>query len=98
MSLILAGFATIYIVVIVVLAVIMLVAGMAILWMRRQHRLKEQKLWRIEESELHFDDPVVVLGQGACGLVTKATFRGTKVAVKQTMLAGFKQGAEQRSG
>ena len=70
-----------------------ILAIIAIIWLiRRQHRLKEERMWRINFADLKWDDPVVVLGQGSCGTVTKATYRGTTVAIKATRYG--KNGAE----
>eukprot|EP00960_Hanusia_phi_P042766 755698-Hanusia_phi.AAC.3 len=38
--------------------------------------------WKIRESELEFESPVKVLGQGTFGEVLRAEYRGTTVAVK----------------
>jgi len=42
-------------------------------------------LWLIDETELEFADPPQVLGRGTYGLVEKAMYRGTAVAVKRVM-------------
>lgn len=44
------------------IAAIFVVVIAIIWWIRRQNRLKEEKLWRIKFEDLKWDDPVVVLG------------------------------------
>jgi serine/threonine protein kinase len=48
-------------------------------------RKQDDSIWRIELSDLNFDDPPVVLGRGTFGLVLLAEYRGTKVAVKRVI-------------
>jgi hypothetical protein len=47
---------------------------------------KERKLWLIKQSDLQWPDPPEVLGAGSGGMVYRADFRGTPVAVKRFFL------------
>lgn len=42
-------------------------------------------VWHVNADELHFDDPPVVIGEGAFGVVLLAQYRGTKVAIKKAL-------------
>ena len=46
---------------------------------------KRDSVWKVRRSELEFDDPVEVLGRGTFGMVLKAEYRGTTVAVKRVI-------------
>mmetsp|Transcript_43011 Transcript_43011/g.82056 ORF Transcript_43011/g.82056 Transcript_43011/m.82056 type:complete len:1338 (+) Transcript_43011:58-4071(+) len=50
-------------------------------------RRQAESAWRIDGSELTFADPPEVLGQGSCGQVVKAEYRGTVVAVKRPFVS-----------
>lgn len=49
---------------------------------KRQHA---DLIWKINKDELKFDDPPEIAGRGTFGLVVKAEYRGTVVAVKQVI-------------
>ena len=49
---------------------------------KRQHA---DLIWKINKDELKFDDPPEIAGRGTFGLVVKAEYRGTTVAVKQVI-------------
>lgn len=49
-------------------------------------------------DELHFDDPVEVIGQGSFGVVWLAEYRGTKVAIKRAVKTRNKSKHSRRSG
>ncbi|EGD72124.1 TKL/DICTY4 protein kinase [Salpingoeca rosetta] len=49
----------------------------------RYQQNKVDLLWHIAPHELKFEDPVEVLGIGSYGVVVKAEYRGTAVAVKR---------------
>ena len=42
-------------------------------------------IWEIDKEELKFDDPPEIAGRGTFGLVVKAEYRGTIVAVKRVI-------------
>jgi serine/threonine protein kinase len=50
-------------------------------------------MWQVNVDELHFDDPVEVIGQGSFGVVLLAEYRGTKVAIKRALRSGDKKGS-----
>jgi len=50
------------------------------------HKRKQaDSVWAVKTSELHFDDPPVIIGRGTFGLVLLAEYRGTQVAVKRVI-------------
>ena len=51
----------------------------------RYRRMKNDEMWLINVEELHFGDPVEVVGQGSFGVVLLAEYRGTKVAIKRAI-------------
>ncbi|CAB9497189.1 activated protein kinase catalytic subunit alpha-1 [Seminavis robusta] len=51
----------------------------------RHHRAKADSVWKVDPSEIHFDDPPQILGRGTFGLVVLAEFRGTRVACKRAL-------------
>lgn len=57
-----AGPATIYKIVFPILAFIFLFSIIAIFWLRRHHRLRTERAWKIEYANLHWDDPPIILG------------------------------------
>jgi serine/threonine protein kinase len=48
-------------------------------------RKQADSVWLIKPSDLHFDDTPEVLGRGTFGLVVRAEYRGTQVAVKRVI-------------
>jgi serine/threonine protein kinase len=51
-----------------------------------EHKRKQaDSVWLIKTSELQFDDPPEILGRGTFGLVVRAEYRGTQVAVKRVI-------------
>jgi hypothetical protein len=68
----------------VLLPVILL--GLVVVYMYVEHQRKEaDAIWLIKTSELRFDDPPEILGRGTFGLVVRAEYRGTQVAVKRVI-------------
>ncbi len=49
---------------------------------KRQHA---DLIWKINKEDLKFDNPPEIAGRGTFGLVLKAEYRGTMVAVKQVI-------------
>ncbi|CAE8627347.1 unnamed protein product, partial [Polarella glacialis] len=60
----------------------------AVLIFNIHKRKQNDAMWHIELDELIFPEPVQILGHGTFGLVVKAEYRGTAVAVKRVMPAG----------
>ena len=51
-----------------------------------EHKRKQSdSVWMVKPSEVHFDDPVRVIGRGTFGYVLLAEYRGTQVAVKRVI-------------
>lgn len=48
-------------------------------------RAKSDEMWQVSVEELHFGDPVEIVGEGAFGVVLLAEYRGTKVAIKRVL-------------
>lgn len=64
---------------------ILFIALLAFVAYERKRRKDTDLVWRIDASELQFEDPPKVLGKGTFGYVLKAEYRGTAVAVKRFM-------------
>ena len=54
------------------------------IYIRRKHK-KMDAIWKVDKSELIFDNPPRELGQGTFGVVLLAEYRGTAVAVKKVL-------------
>ncbi|EGD74805.1 TKL/DICTY4/DRK protein kinase [Salpingoeca rosetta] len=67
----------------VVPVLVVLVAGVYLL-IQYLHR-RSDNLWHINPVELKFEDPPECLGSGSFGIVLKAEYRGTMVAVKRVL-------------
>jgi serine/threonine protein kinase len=63
-------------------ALILILFGWCYLGYRRR---KSDEMWHIDHSELNFNHPVDVIGQGAFGVVLLADYHGTKVAIKRVI-------------
>ena len=50
-----------------------------------QRRKRTDSAWTVKMSDLRFDEPPRIIGQGTCGLVLLAEYRGTMVAVKRVI-------------
>ena len=61
---------------------LVLVIGLAVFSLHVYHRIQAELLWRIKAVDIVLADPEEVLGRGALGVVLKADFRQTPVAVK----------------
>lgn len=54
--------------------------------MQHEHKKREaDDQWSISKEDIHFSDPPIVLGAGTFGLVIRAEYRGTVVAVKRAV-------------
>jgi serine/threonine protein kinase/class 3 adenylate cyclase len=69
--------------VIVVPAVVLIAAG--VLAYLQYLLSKRDAVWTVKRAELLLDDPAEVLGRGTFGMVVKAEYRGTSVAVKRVI-------------
>lgn len=49
------------------------------------YKKQADMLWLISPQDLEFDSPPIILGRGTFGVVTKATYRGTAVAIKRAL-------------
>ena len=70
----------------VLLPVLLLCSTAAATYILRRNA-EEERMWRILESDLIWPDALEILGSGASGVVYKASFRGTPVAVKHFSVA-----------
>jgi hypothetical protein len=46
---------------------------------------RDDVVWHVQKKDLLFDDPPEIIGRGTFGLILKAEYRGTQVAVKRIM-------------
>ena len=54
-------------------------------------------MWLVSVEELHFGEPVEIVGQGSFGVVLLAEYRGTKVAIKRALPPSTKGGSKKSS-
>lgn len=73
----------VYVLAITVVIPVILFVTIIVLYAMRYQRRKADMLWHIHPYDLKFDEPVEVLGIGSFGVVVKAEYRGTSVAVKR---------------
>ena len=59
------------------LCLVLLAACVGFCFIRYKNR-KNDQMWQVNVDELHFDDPVKVIGSGSFGVVLAAEYRGTK--------------------
>mmetsp|Transcript_45961 Transcript_45961/g.111330 ORF Transcript_45961/g.111330 Transcript_45961/m.111330 type:complete len:1269 (+) Transcript_45961:97-3903(+) len=59
-------------------------------------RKQSDTLWYIKSEELYFDDPPEIIGRGGFGLILKAEYRGTHVAVKRVLPPRFRENHNKR--
>lgn len=76
---------TVVLVAILVPVLFLIMAGVFISVYKDRKRRHEDAIWKIDRDELKFDDPPEVAGRGTFGLVVKAEYRGTIVAVKRVI-------------
>ena len=74
------------------MVVLVLILSFTFCYVRHKTR-KSDEMWKVHTDELHFDDPVEVIGQGSFGVVLLAEYRGTKVAVKRVTKKKGKHGS-----
>jgi len=67
------------------LAVLSTMAAVAGFICVRMKKSNNTSIWEVQVDELHFDDPPVIVGRGTFGLVLRAQYRGTLVAVKRVI-------------
>jgi len=65
--------------------VVVFITGIVLFLFYENKRKQNDSVWKVEESELKFDEPPEVIGRGTFGLVLVAEYRGTKVAVKRVI-------------
>ena len=58
----------------------LVIVGIGVFLFMRYKNHKADEMWQVDVDELHFDDPVEIIGQGSFGQVLLAEFRGTKVS------------------
>eukprot|EP00980_Cylindrotheca_fusiformis_P006882 scaffold1442_cov128-Cylindrotheca_fusiformis.AAC.3 len=65
--------------------IVALAAAIGILLFFERKRRQTDALWYIKKEELKFADPPEIIGRGGFGLILKAEYRGTDVAVKRVL-------------
>ncbi|CAB9522115.1 activated protein kinase catalytic subunit alpha-1 [Seminavis robusta] len=69
-----------------ILAAIILVIALQLgVWFLGYKKRQSDQMWLVNVEELHFSEPVEIIGQGAFGVVLLAEYRGTKVAIKRVI-------------
>ncbi|KAI2506307.1 guanylate cyclase [Fragilaria crotonensis] len=64
----------------------LIVLGLFFVHLYVRHKRKQADyVWLIKTSDLTFDEPPEILGRGTFGLVVRAEYRGTQVAVKRVI-------------
>ena len=70
----------------IIIPVVAIIFAGTVIWLylewKRRHA---DAIWMIHKAELKFDDPPEIAGRGTFGLVVKAEYRGTDVAVKRVI-------------
>jgi hypothetical protein len=70
----------------IVISAVLLMVASGIVYCYLSHKKKENNnVWLVNVDDLHFTQPVEVIGQGSFGVVLLAEYRGTKVAVKRVL-------------
>eukprot|EP00980_Cylindrotheca_fusiformis_P018330 scaffold5977_cov98-Cylindrotheca_fusiformis.AAC.7 len=78
--------------------VVALAAAIGILLFFERKRRQTDSLWYIKKEELKFADPPEIIGRGGFGLILKAEYRGTDVAVKRVLPPLQGEGGEKQKG
>ena len=70
----------------ILVTVCFVLASITSLWMYKERKRRQSDaIWIIDKAELKFEDPPEIAGRGTFGLVVKAEYRGTIVAVKRVI-------------
>ena len=68
------------------------------MWYLGYKKCQSDLLWLVNVEELHFSEPVEVIGQGSFGVVLLAEYRGTKVAIKRVLKTDKKKKGGSKNG
>jgi serine/threonine protein kinase len=68
-----------------ILIPLLMLAFLAVHLYVKRKRKQADSVWAVMASELRFDDPPEIVGRGTFGLVLRAEYRGTQVAVKRVI-------------
>lgn len=66
-------------------ALILLIGSIIGYYYIRYKRRMSDQLWQVSAEELHFNEPLEIIGSGSFGEVILAEYRGTKVAIKRAI-------------
>jgi len=70
----------------VLVPVLAIIFAGTVIWLYLERKRRHaDAIWMIHKAELKFDDPPEIAGRGTFGLVVKAEYRGTDVAVKRVI-------------
>eukprot|EP00980_Cylindrotheca_fusiformis_P009419 scaffold2058_cov115-Cylindrotheca_fusiformis.AAC.12 len=75
-----------------------LAAAIGIFFFFERKRRQSDSLWYIKKEELIFANPPEVIGRGGFGLILRAEYRGTDVAVKRVLPPRQAEGMWKRKG
>ena len=82
----------------IIISCVMLVLALELGYLfLRYKRRKSDEMWLVSVEELHFGEPVEIVGQGSFGVVLLAEYRGTKVAIKRALPPSNKAGSKKSS-
>ena len=83
---------------VIIAAVVAVVAAQVGYCYLNHKRKQNDQMWMVNVEELHFSEPVEVIGQGSFGVVLLAEYKGTKVAIKRVIAPGDKRKAGSKGG
>eukprot|EP00980_Cylindrotheca_fusiformis_P021958 scaffold8805_cov109-Cylindrotheca_fusiformis.AAC.4 len=78
--------------------VVAMAAAIGIFFFFERKRRQSDSLWYIKKEELKFANPPEVIGRGGFGLILRAEYRGTDVAVKRVLPPRQAEGMWKRKG
>jgi hypothetical protein len=65
-------------------AIIFIIVLLVLLYFQKKYN-RDDSVWKVQKKDLLFHDPPDIIGRGTFGLILKAEYRGTQVAVKRIM-------------
>jgi hypothetical protein len=69
---------------VLVAAIVFIIVLLVLLYFQKKYN-RDDSVWKVQKKDLLFHDPPDIIGRGTFGLILKAEYRGTQVAVKRIM-------------